>query len=55
VLFDGEREWEERDGRALDELLIESALATSALITPVEGLAAQALAEYEGAAAILRY
>jgi hypothetical protein len=55
VLLDGEREWEERDGRALDELLIQSALSTSALVTPVEGLAARALAEYGGAAAILRY
>jgi hypothetical protein len=55
VLLDGEREWEARDGTTLDELLIEAALATSALITPVEGLAAQALAEHDGAAAILRY
>ena len=55
ILYDGEREWEQRDGRTLDELLIEAALATSALITPVEGLAATALAVHDGAAAILRY
>jgi hypothetical protein len=55
VLYDGDREWEERDGVSLDELLIEAALATSAHVTPVEGVAAEALAAHDGAAAILRY
>jgi hypothetical protein len=55
VLYDGDREWDERDGVPLDELLIEAALATSAHITPVEGTAAEALAAHDGAAAILRY
>jgi hypothetical protein len=35
--------------------MIERALATSALVTPVEGLAATALAAHGGAAALLRY
>jgi hypothetical protein len=55
VLFDGEREWDRLDDVPLDELMIEAALATSAEVTPVRGLAAEALAEHGGAAAILRY
>lgn len=55
VLLDGDREWEQRDATTLDELLIEAALATSAQVIPIEGLAARALAEHDGAAAILRY
>jgi hypothetical protein len=37
------------------ELMIERAIATDALVTPVEGAAADRLASREGAAAILRY
>lgn len=55
ILYDAERDWEQRDGVSVDELLIQAALATSAEITPVEGLAAAALGEHDGAAAILRY
>ena len=55
VLYDADREWERRDGIALSELFIEGALGTSAEVIPVEGLAAAALAEHDGAAAILRY
>lgn len=55
LLYDADREWKRRDGVALNELMIERALATSAKVTPVEGLAAQAMTEHDGAAAILRY
>jgi hypothetical protein len=55
VLFDGERGWELLDGVPIDELMVEAALATAAEVTPVRGLAAGALGEHDGAAAILRY
>lgn len=55
VLIDAQRDWEQRDGVTLDEVLIDAALATAAQVTPVEGLAASALAEHGGVAAFLRY
>ncbi len=55
VLFDAERDWERLDGVSINELMIEAALATSAEVTPVKGLAASALAAHDGAAALLRY
>jgi len=55
VIYDATRVWEQRDGMPIPELMIERALATGAEITPAEGLAAQALAKRDGAAALLRY
>ena len=49
------RRWEDEDGVPISELMIERALATGAQMTPVEGLAAAALGERDGAAALLRY
>ena len=37
------------------ERMIDLALSTSAAITPVEGESAEAIAEQEGVAALLRY
>ena len=55
VIFDAEREWERLDDTSIEELMIEAAIGTSAEVTPVRGLAAGALAEHDGAAALLRY
>jgi hypothetical protein len=55
VIFDATREWEQRDGVELSELMIERALASQAGVTPVEGEAAAALEKRDGAAALLRY
>lgn len=55
VIFDATRGWDGEDGIPAGELMIERALATSAAVTPVEGLAATALAAHGGAAALLRY
>jgi Bacterial archaeo-eukaryotic release factor family 10 len=55
VIFDATREWEQRDGLPISELMIERALATGAEVTPAEGLAAAALERRHGAAALLRY
>jgi hypothetical protein len=55
IIFDGERKWDALDGVPIDQLMIEAALGTSAEVTPVVGLAAKALAEHGGTAAILRY
>lgn len=55
VIFDATRSWDGDDSVPAGELMIERALATSALVTPVEGLAATALAAHGGAAALLRY
>jgi hypothetical protein len=55
VVFDATREWERRDGMPISELMIERALATGADVTPAEGLAAAALEQRDGAAALLRY
>jgi hypothetical protein len=55
AIFDAEREWERRNGVPVPELIIERSLATSAKVTPAEGLAAAALAKHDGAAALLRY
>jgi hypothetical protein len=55
VIFDATRDWEERDGVPISELMIERGLATGADVTPAEGLAAAALDQRGGAAALLRY
>jgi hypothetical protein len=58
LLFDPQAEIDESgagNGMPAAERLIERALATSAKVTPVEGAAAQALAEVGGLAALLRY
>ncbi|MFL5871821.1 MAG: VLRF1 family aeRF1-type release factor [Solirubrobacterales bacterium] len=55
VIFDATRDWEKRDGMPISELIIERALATGADVTPAEGLAAAALGQRGGAAALLRY
>jgi hypothetical protein len=55
AIFDAGREWEVRDGLPVSELIIERSLATSAQVTPAEGLAAAALRKHDGAAALLRY
>ena len=55
VIFDATREWERRDGVPISELMIQRALATDARVTPVEGSAAETLAERDGAVALLRY
>jgi hypothetical protein len=55
VIFDATRDWEQRDGTPISELMIERALATGADVTPAEGLAAEALEPRGGAAALLRY
>ncbi len=55
VIFDPTRDFERYDGVPASELMIERALDTGAQVTPVEGLAAQRLAEHDGAAALLRY
>jgi hypothetical protein len=55
VIFDAEREFDPIDGEPANERMIILAAATSARVTPAEGLAAAALAQRDGAAAILRY
>jgi hypothetical protein len=55
AIFDATRDWEERDGVELSELMVEHALASGAGVTPVEGEAAAALEKRDGAAALLRY
>jgi hypothetical protein len=55
VIFDATRDWEKRDGMPISELMIERGLATGADVTPAEGLAAAALEQRGGAAALLRY
>jgi len=55
LILDGEREFEERDGVPLGERMIALALTTSADVTPVEGMAAQAVSARGGAVALLRY
>ena len=55
VIFDADREWDTPDDASVEELMIEAAIGTSAEVTPVRGLAATALAEHDGAAALLRY
>ena len=55
VIFDATRDWEKRDGLPISELMIERGLATGADVTPAEGLAAAALEQRGGAAALLRY
>jgi hypothetical protein len=55
VIYDADRDWEQRDGLPIPELIIERALATGAEVTPAEGLAASALERRNGAAALLRY
>jgi hypothetical protein len=55
VVFDATREWDQRDGVEISELMIEHALASGAGVTPVEGEAAAALEKRDGAAALLRY
>ena len=55
AIYDATREWEQRDGVELSELMIERALGSRAGVTPVEGDAAAALQTRDGAAALLRY
>ena len=55
VIFDATRQWDGDEALPAGELMIERALATSAAVTPLEGLAAEALAAHGGAAALLRY
>lgn len=54
VVFD-ERNLGTRDGTPVGELIVARAAMTDAEITPVSGLAAEALAKRDGAAALLRY
>jgi hypothetical protein len=55
VIFDAEADLSWEDGSPLADRLIELAVATSAELTPVEGLAAARLEQREGVAAMLRY
>ena len=55
LILDGEGEFEVRDGVPLGERMIALALTTSADVTPVEGMAAQAIQARGGAVALLRY
>jgi hypothetical protein len=55
VIFDAEGDLSSDDGPSLADRLIELAVATSAQLTPVEGLAAASLKQRDGVAALLRY
>jgi hypothetical protein len=55
VVFDERRGLGEREGIPVGELIVAGAAMTDAEVTPVSGLAAEALAKREGAAALLRY
>lgn len=55
LIFDADGGLAKRDGETLVERLVSLALATDAQITPVEGVAAEALKPREGVAALLRY
>ena len=55
VIFDPGYELEPIDGLPASERFISLALATGAEITPAEGLAAAALGQHGGVAALLRF
>jgi len=55
LIFDADGGLAPHDGESLVERLVALALATDAQITPVEGVAAEALERREGVAALLRY
>ena len=55
LIFDADGGLAQHDGESLVERLVAMAIATDAQITPVEGVAAQALEQRDGVAALLRY
>lgn len=55
LIFDADGGLATQDGESLVERLVAMAIATDAQITPVEGVAAEALEQRDGVAALLRY